>query len=53
MQSSVTESRTSRPTRLNWGLILSVAANAVLVLGIVFLVKAGLTMALMKLFGAE
>lgn len=53
MQSSVTGSRTSRATRLNWGLILSMAVNALLVLGLIFVIKAGLTMAVVKLFGPE
>ena len=53
MQSSVTETRPARTSRLNWGLILSMVGNAVMVLGIVFLLKAVLTLGLVRVFGAE
>ena len=53
MQSSVTPAKQVRSSRLNWGLIVSMIANAVLVVGIVVLIKAILTLGVTRLFGIE
>jgi hypothetical protein len=57
MPNSITQSRSQarlpKGLRLNWGLILSMALNAVAIVGVVMLIKAVLTLGLMRLFGAE